>query len=70
MGILSLATWAVIDSVTNIVVNRVWWDADVDEWSPPDGTYVIKVDDPAAGGIGDSYDPKTGIFSKAVDNDS
>jgi len=32
MGALELATWAVIDSVTNIVVNRVWWNADVDQW--------------------------------------
>jgi len=35
------------------------------QWSPPDGTYVIKVDDPAQGGIGDSYNPATGTFTKA-----
>lgn len=65
MSTLALATWAVIDSTTNIVVNRIWWDADVDQWTTPAGTYVIQVDDPAAGGIGDSYDPNTGGFTKA-----
>lgn len=56
---------AVIDSVTNIVVNRVWWDADIDKRSPPDGTYVIKINDPAQGGVSDSYDPATCTFTKA-----
>jgi len=65
LSTLEEATWAVIDSVTNIVVNRVWWDADIDKWSPPGGTYVIKINDPAQGGIGDSYDPATGTFTKA-----
>lgn len=64
------ATWAVIDSATNIVVNRVWWDSESsnpeDKWSPPDGTYVIRVDDPADGGVGDSYDSTTKEFSKAA----
>lgn len=67
MGGLALATWVVIDSITNIVINRVWWDADADQWSPPEGTYVIKVDDPAEGGVGDTYNPLTGEFTKAAD---
>lgn len=65
--VLVVATWAVIDSVTNIVVNRVWWDGEStnpdDQWTPPEGTYVVKVDDPAAGGIGQIYDPETKTFS-------
>ncbi len=73
MGTLELGTWAVIDSVTNIVVNRVWWDGDstdpADHWTPPEGTYVVRVDDPTQGGIGDTYDPVTKTFTKLVSED-
>lgn len=62
-------TYAVIDTSKNIVINRVEWDG-IQKWAPPDGFIAVRVDDPAAGGIGDGYDPKTEIFSKAVDNDS
>ncbi|WP_112198577.1 hypothetical protein [Rahnella sp. NRRL B-41462] len=57
-------TYAVIDISTNIVINRIDWDG-VQEWAPPDGCIAVRVDDPAAGGIGDSYNPKTGGFTKA-----
>jgi hypothetical protein len=55
-------TYAVIDISTNIVINRIDWDG-FQEWAPPDGCIAVRVDDPAAGGMSDSYDPATGKFS-------
>lgn len=50
--------YAVIDGEGN-VINTVLWDGE-NEWNPPDGTTVIKVDDSGAG-IGWTY--KDGVFT-------
>ena len=55
--------YAVIDSITNIVVNVILWDG-VSKWVPPEGQFVIQSDIAA---IGWTYNPSDGSFSP-VDN--
>ena len=55
--------YAVIDSITYIVVNIIVWDG-VSPWSPPEGTFIIQTDD---AGIGWTYDPNDGSFTPPQD---
>ncbi|MBZ6385162.1 hypothetical protein [Pantoea piersonii] len=54
--------YAVICKETNLVINRIDWDG-VQKWAPPEGCIAVRVDDPTAGGIGDSYNPDDGEFT-------
>lgn len=56
--------YAVIDSITYIVVNIVVWDG-VSEWSPPSGTFAIQSDE---AGIGWTYNPGDGTFTPPPDD--
>lgn len=55
--------YAVINQVTNIVVNVVVWDG-VSPWSPPEGTFVIQSD---TAGIGWIYNINDGSFTPPGD---
>jgi hypothetical protein len=46
--------YAIVDSSTNLVINRVSWDGEIN-WSPGDGFAAVRVDDPTQGSIGDTY---------------
>lgn len=37
--------YAVIDTVGGWLVNLVVWDGNTETWSPPEGTYAIKLDE-------------------------
>lgn len=54
--------YAVINSLSNIVVNVVMWNGDTgpDGWHPPEGTFVIQSD---SANMGDIYDPENGSFT-------
>ena len=59
---MSARNWAVIDDVTTLVVNTVFWDG-VAQWSPPIGTSVLDISgfDPEPG-IGWRYDRANDVF--------
>lgn len=52
--------YAIIDNITNIVINIVLWDGDTSVWQPPEGTFAIQTDVAGPGWI---YDPATGTFT-------
>jgi len=44
-----LNKWAIVRQSDNVVVNVCIWDGNTDTWSPPDGCFVISLEDKVAG---------------------
>jgi hypothetical protein len=38
-------TWAIINSAENCIENFIVWDGDENKWTPPNGTYAVKIED-------------------------
>lgn len=53
---MTIKTYAIVDSSGN-VINVTLWDGNTEEWTPPDGTTAVQIDNAAIGGtyIGGVY---------------
>ena len=57
-----MATYAVIQSATNICDNVIVWDDTLGPWTPPADHYTVNIDGKEVG-IGYYYDPATQVWT-------
>ncbi len=37
--------WAIINDIGNYIENLIVWNGDENEWTPPEGTSVVRIED-------------------------